>query len=239
MSVQNAKKGLRAAQTALDKLNGEKAKVLQSLEALQKDRSVAARDLAAGDESKEETILNLEAEIGPLSVRLEGLDTLIQEAEEKVEAAAAVFEEAKAEYDQALAEFVAAREAEDIENLRASLPKRKQRLLDLYASFLEALGEFQVDSFRFGNGQHQVAITDFTARLQGSLHETMKAKRLRPLMMPGYGGTVPVWSHVKLDDELSTQWPGIGPVNALNISNARMARRIAGYREEFEASYKG
>lgn len=239
MSLKKAEKELRAKQAAFDKVNDEKSKLTKSLEALQKQRSIAVRDLAAGDEIKQETIFDLEGQIAPILIRLEGLESLLKEANEKVQTAKRLFEEAQAEYQKELARYIVDREKEELANLLASLPGRKQRLIDLYASFCEELGKFQVDQFWLANGQPIPEVQDITNKsLPSALAEALKLKGLRPLMQPGHTGTLAFWSFVQLPPEIGAVKPGTGPVPALEIAQVLRGKRTADFTREFEAQHK-
>jgi outer membrane murein-binding lipoprotein Lpp len=238
--LKQATKEFNQCKKKLDELNAEKSTLTERIEALQAERSAAVRALAGGDQTKRKLVADIEAKIAPLSLDLEALGHLVVEAEAKVAVATENLEEARTEYEKELARFIADREREELAKLRASLPERKQRLLDLYASFLEELGRFQVDSFQWVNGQQMPVqeIADITGRIQGTLHETLKAKGLRPLMMAGYTGSVAVWSHIRLDPDIAAARPGSGPVNALEIAKAMRGKRIAEFTKEFENEYK-
>src|SRR5208282_3935901 len=230
MSIQKAEKELQAKQGVLDKFNNEKSKLTRSLDELQKKRSIATRDLAAGDESQQEIIFTLEGQIAPILLRLEGIETLIEEATEKVNAAAALLEESKANYTRELARFIEEREAQELEKLRAGLPERKQRLFDLYATFCEELGRFQVDSFYSADGRQISDILDITGKFLGeNLHATLRSKNLRPLMVRGSHIDISIWSHFQLPANAGIS--GTGPANALEVAKAIKGNRIAGYEK--------
>jgi len=240
MSIQKAEKELQAKQGALDKLNNEKNKLNESLDVLNKKRSIATRDLAAGDESQQEIIFTLEGQIAPILLRLEGIETLISEANEKVQAATKLLEVAKANYEKKLFKFIEEREKEELEKLRAGLPARKQRLFDLYASLCRELGQFQVDSFSYSTGGQQMQeILDVTARYLGeNLRDALKAKSLRPLMVRGSHIDISIWSHFPIEPEIAGTFPGTGPINALDVAKVMRSKRISVYEKEFEAKHK-
>jgi hypothetical protein len=238
-SIKKTTSELQAKQGALDKLNNEKNKLTQSLNELQKKRSVATRDLAAGDESQQEIIFNLEGQIAPILLRLEGIETLISEANEKVQTATKFLEEAKADYARGLAAFIAEREAQELEKLKAGLPARKQRLFDLYAQFCEELGRFQVDQFYSADGQQIREVLDITAGHVGeNLRAALQARRLRPLMERGAIIDISAWSHYPMDPENAGIFPGIGPVHATAIAKVVRSKRIAGFEKEFESKHR-
>lgn len=241
MSMKKATNTLKAEQVILEKLNAEKSTLTQQISTLQAERSTAVRALAGGDQTKRKLIVGIEAKIASLSLDLEAVGCLIVEATEKVSEAKKKLEEAQAERERELTRFIADREKEEFNKLLASLPERKQRILDLYTSFLGELGEFQVDAIQFIDGTQQSVqeITDFTARIQGTLHEALKAKGLRPLMMAGYGGQIPVWSHIRLDPDIAAALSGRGILNALEIAKARTVQRKTEFAREFEGQRKG
>ena len=222
LSIKKATNELQTKQAALDKLNAEKNKLNQSLDDLNKKRSLATRDLAAGDDGQQEIIFKLEGQIAPILLRLEGIETLISEA-------------AKAAYEKELAAFIVEREKQELEKLKAGLPEREKRLFNMYASFCEELGKLQVDSFYSADGQQLQEILAITSSHVGeNLRTALKAKGLRPLMSRGSHIEIAVWSHFPLPTN-SEMFPGVGPVNALEVAKVMRSKRQAQFEKDFEA----
>jgi len=236
MSIQKSEKELQAKQGALDKLINEKTKLSEGLDALNKQRSAATRDLAAGDDGQQEVIFNLEGQIAPFLLRLEGIETLIAEAEAKVQTAKTALEAAKADYARDLAAFIKEREEQELEKILASAPARKQHLFNIYADICQELGQLQIDGFYPCDGRQLPEILDIVAKNVGeNLRDTLKARRLRPLMVRGSNIELPIWSHFPLDPEIAEAFPGTGPVNGLAVAKAVRAKQIEGYEKEFES----
>lgn len=231
--LREVEKELKARQDVFTKLHWEKDVILASINEMQGQRDGMVR-LLVSDESQRRPIMKIEKQIQLRELDAESLSHKIAEAEAKVAAAAEDLKKAQAEHDLELAEFISQREQEDLMKLKASLPAREQRVMDLYAAFLEELGNFAIDAATYGNGRPLQEIGDFTQNLPRNMHETLRGKGLRPLMIQGLGGQLAAWAHVALPEDIAGQMPGRGPVNHVHVAEAVRAKRMAAYCAEFE-----
>jgi hypothetical protein len=234
MNVKSAMKEVERREGALEKLTGEKDRLSQTIEALRNDRAAAVRDLAAGNEAKRKVIIDLEAKIVPLSLRLEGLQILFSEAEGEVTKAKGILKQAQEEEQAALAAFITERERQDREALVASAGEREKRICDLYNQLCLEVGQLQVDKWRVGGGGTEKTLEDLLATLGFKINEGIKRAGLRPLTVSGCLDGIQVWPLVHPDPEVAAGKPYDAWLNGGEIALCRREKDRAALAVEFQ-----
>ena len=184
--VKKAKQEVDLREKALSKLTDEQKGLKEKIDTLQKDRSQAVRDLAAGDETKStplrKKIIDLEGKMAPLSLRLEGLEKLIGEAEGEITKARAALTEAERIQAEEHAGAVRQDEMKRRETFVRSLPERFRKIVGLYLECCDALGEILIEGSWVENGgavHLSLEAQDFLRNLPAAIGEETKARGYR------------------------------------------------------------
>jgi hypothetical protein len=184
--VEKTRKILEDREKPLLKLSDEQQAVREKIEALQKDRGQAVRDLAAlSDESKasplRKKIIDLEGKMAPLSLRLEGIEKLIGEAEGEVTNAKAALAEAERAEAEQLGQAMRQDEQKRRETFVKSLPQRLKRICDLYLQCCDEVGEILIEGSWVNDGGVHLSLQaeDFLRELPASIGRETEARGFR------------------------------------------------------------
>jgi hypothetical protein len=233
MNIKAAEKELTARQNELNALNDSKTTFQAELESLRASRSEATKDLAAGNDDAHAVIKSYDDRIEPITLKIEGLDHLIQDAKDRVSVAEANFQEARNRRTEEMQRFIASKEQDQINKVQASIPARKQKIADLYTSLCQELGELLVDSVQFLRGERQDVQDIITFNAYGLppfLNCALNAKGLKPLLNGSHGGIIDPVGCVIPDQPTGEQ-----TLSTVDIANKRYARQQAKYISEFES----
>jgi flagellar motor switch/type III secretory pathway protein FliN len=195
MKVKQAEKALEGRKADMADLMEQNASLSEELEALRKERTVAVRDLAAGDRTKRKVAHDLDTRIEPLALRFEGMQVLIAEAEAQVKKATTGLDEAHDEERAALNAFIAERRSEEQAAIVAALPDRLQKTFDLYIELGMELGRLTLDYWRFERWSPSNVMLDYIQALEfrigQGLEERTKRGNVYPFRPPQLSLTVP------------------------------------------------
>jgi len=230
MTVKDAMKELERRKEAVEKLIGERDKLSQTLDGLQKDRAMAVRDLAAGNEAKRKAINDLEAKISPLALRIEGLKTLIAEADANEIKAKEILEAVIKKEQAELTVFLNEREEEERAALIAGIDEREVRICDLYKQLCLEVGQLQIDKFRFGSGNQVKILEDMLFTLAARLEKDVIKSGLKPLLSTGSYGFLAI---LGLIEPYPEEAKGMLALNGAEVGQNRRKKARAAWTEEF------
>jgi hypothetical protein len=185
-AVEKIRKTLEDRERALSKLTDEQKAVREKIDALQKDRGQAVRDLAAlSDESKagplRKKVADLDGKMAPLNLRLEGIGKLIEEAEGEVTTARAALKDAERVQAEQLAESIRKDEEKRRTAFVKSLPGRLQRIIDSYLAACNDVGEILIEGSWVDDGGVHLSLEaeDFLRKLPAAIGEETRVRDYR------------------------------------------------------------
>lgn len=231
MKRKQAEKVLSTLTAALEKLKEEKVTLTGSVEALKAKRSDAVIALAAGDEKQRKIVNKINEELEAPMLRLEGMEGLVMRAQGEVDAAQQVLNEITSREEKEIKIYIANKEHEDVEAIRASLPERKKHIVDGYLDLCISLGELQIDSFKkLGKTQPLLMeIIDLRDGLNLAISTAIKERGLRPIAGAGTSMVSP-WGMIPIKDSFQG---GAGLCEAKTIVDSRLEKKQLELREEY------
>ena len=231
MKRKQASTVLADKQAALKKLTDEKITLTGTVESLKERRSNSVISLAGGNEKERKIVLKLEEELAPLLLRLEGLTGLTKRAQGEVDAAQQVLNEITSREEKEIKIYIANKEHEDVEAIRASLPERRKKIVDQYLDICLALGELQIDSFKkLGKTQPLLMeIIDLKDGINLAISEAIKERGLRPIVGAGTQMVSP-WGMIACKDSFQV---GTGLADMKTIVDSRLEKKQLELREEY------
>ena len=231
MKRKQASTVLADKQAALEKLKEEKVTLTGSVEALKAKRSDAVISLAAGDEKQRKIVNKINEELEAPMLRLEGMEGLVRLAQGEVDAAQQVLNEITSREEKEIKIYIANKEHEDVEAIRASLPERRKKIVDQYLDICLALGELQIDSFKkLGKTQPLLMeIIDLKDGINLAISEAIKERGLRPIVGAGTQMVSP-WGMIACKDSFQI---GTGLADMKTIVDSRLEKKQLELREEY------
>jgi len=208
ISTQDAEKKLEAQRRELAGLERERESLLEKLQVLEEKRARAVRDLAAGN-GRERTVEAFDVQMHPIRLKMEGIEGLISEGQEKVRAAEQTLNEACArEREEAEAE-ARRREVEALQAFLAELPAREDRIFHLYTDLCVALAEVRIAEVRARGLVDPRPFFDFMLALPMRIKDRLDGEGWRRLTDLGFMPHIwEIWP--MLPSEACP--PGIGPI---------------------------
>jgi seryl-tRNA synthetase len=240
-SVEQARRVLENREKAFLKLTDEQKGLREKIETLQKDRSQAVRDLAKQDEGKngplKKKISDLEIKIAPLALRMEGLESLVKEAEEEAGKARQALNQAQIVWNAKLKTFLESKENGRLDTHLAFLSDNfVKAITDSYLKTCGLAFEAIVDSIRI--------YPDGEARMSPEAHKILFALADligREVERRGYRRAHKQWPGGAVIEIIPLVAPGTegvpagaGLVDPDQTQKARYARRVQGWSEEFK-----
>ena len=236
-AVENARQEVEHREKALSKLTDERKGLKEKIDILQKDRGQAVRDLAAlSDEGKagplRKKIIDLEGKMAPLSLRLEGLEKLIGEAEGEITKARAALIEAEEGQAEQLAESIRQYEQKRREAFVKSLPQRLQKICDLYLEACNQVGEILVEGSWIDDGGAHLSLEaqDFLRNLPAAIGEESRVRGYRRQNHAPWNDPIMVlpFSSPNIEGFVSAA----GPLEAGTVALYRSIKRVAELKAE-------
>ncbi len=227
MNVKEASEQVKHCEEKFAKMVEEKDSLSQEIKDLKEQRRKAVLALAGGNEAKRKEILSLEGKLGPLELKAEGLDGLIQEQSEAVKKARKELDEATKAEQAALQRFVSERENQEIQRLIAGAGQREEELFKKWTDFAVAWAQLQLDVFRTeaipGNALEEL--------LRGLPIKLLEKSRtgFRPLAATGSFTGLIARPFVPSD----VIQPGDNPINGGEVARLIKERRVAELTKTF------
>jgi hypothetical protein len=234
MNVRECVEVVRKCEGELAKLVEEQVSLAEKKNGLSEERSKAIRDLARGNDGKRKEILRLEGEIGPLSLRLEGLQGLILEAEEAVTTARGELKVVQKSESEARELFCKQKEAEQLECVKSSMPALLQEFFDRYVELGLKASEIDVAyaSFHKIPAEAKAEIEQAVERLPFTLQSALETRGVRP-MMSRIAPRIGLMALVPLD-QLPPDLRGYDALYPEKVANLRREERRGQWASKFD-----
>jgi len=241
MNSRKIQQEIEAHQGELAALVKQKETVGQEYQELLEQRATAVRALAAGNGQQRRILLDLEGELKPLALRLEGLEALIGDAQGRVDQTKAALQEAEAQEAYDFQAWARDKELKECEEICQAAPERKKVVFDLFVRLCQELAQLQLDRIRVDfarqngiAGSNPDAVKAVLEVLPHLIGEMVKQSGLHPFFGAGYFGNITCWPLVEVDPDFAHNFPGPGAINPVDYVRALQGRTNAARLAEFK-----
>jgi hypothetical protein len=240
MNSQEAQTAVEARQGELTALLEQKESANQEYQGLLEARAKAIRALAAGNGQQRRILLDLEGELKPLTLRLEGLTALISDSGAQVDQAKAALKEAEAQEAYDFQAWARDKELKEVEGICQAAPGRKKVIFDLFVRLCQELAQLQLDKVRVDlarqngiAGSNPDGVKAILETLPAQLEAMIRESGLRPFFGSGYFGSIIAWPLIEVDSDFVGNFPGPGGMNPSDYARVLQGRTNAARLAEF------
>jgi hypothetical protein len=234
--LQEARKKLDDLKQKLADLNGQADTIRQQVECLQAERQRAVVAMARGDDKQQSVINALEAKIKDISLKLEGINGIVDETRGEFDQATATAADLQVDFDAKRNLWVQEQFAKLSESICDQAPVRVDRIKQLFLDLCMELGGLLLDKhleetiFRevLGSPVKNKVIEDYLQTIILFLNDEIKKSPSKPTSCLGYVGNITAFPMIQ------PIFPGAQVVNPVNEAKIILDRQKA----ELSSQYK-